>query len=107
MQVVALHQAVQVFGGFREDKQFALPESDSTTQPLPSCPASSRLKRGNPFELTCEPMLCNGLSSEAPVVSVAQRQQHGRVWFSELLGRAVIGRTTFDGLITLLGFGNS
>ena len=56
-----------------------------TRKPIAPAPAAVQ-PHGNLFELTCEPMLCNGLSSKEPMVSVAQRWRHGRDWFSELLG---------------------
>jgi hypothetical protein len=40
---------------------------------------------GQPFELTHEPMPCNGFASEGICNSVAQRWRRGRVGFSELL----------------------
>ena len=44
--------------------------------------------RFNPFELTHEPMVCNGFASEGIYNSVAQRWRCRRVGFSELLGGA-------------------
>ena len=39
----------------------------------------------NPFELTHEPLVCNGFASEGIYNSVAQRWRCRRVGFSELL----------------------